>query len=490
MPYMEEREETPDGVFSILDTDLYKLTMQCAILKYFPNNVVEYAFTNRTPHMRFNTEALIWLNIQVGKLVNVYATPQEIDFLKSACPYFPEAYLNYLLNFRFAPGEHINFVLDNEDPSGFGDLHISIKGRWVDTILYEIPVLALASEIFFKYCHKDWNHDGQREKACAKGVTLLKEGCLFSEYGTRRRRDYRTHDLVMKGLTDAAKEGGRAGWPGKLTGTSNVHFAMKYGLSPVGTVAHEWYMGIASITDNYRDANEYGLKYWLGCYGEGVLGIALTDTFGSENFFAAFSKTIPAVTTAMEGPVATLPSAGNTTSRSDTGSLTQVHPPLDAPLRGQGKAQHSSKTYAQVFAGIRQDSGDPIRYVKMARQFYDSQGISDKKAIVFSDSLNVDRCIEYKKLAESDGFSPSFGIGTFLTNDFMRASDNAKSAPLNVVIKLVSADGRPCIKLSDDVGKNMGSSDLVRRVKNEVDYTDREWAEGDESRRWGEEGDK
>jgi nicotinate phosphoribosyltransferase len=145
-----------------------------------------------------------------------------------------------------------------------------VKGTWLETILYEIPLLALISEAFFKFCDKDWDHEGQEEKSYQKACALLRNGCLFSEFGTRRRRDYHTHEEVLKGLCRAREAGEREGWPGKWTGTSNVHFAMKYGTSPVGTVAHEWFMGIASITDDYENANETALRYWLGCFGEGV----------------------------------------------------------------------------------------------------------------------------------------------------------------------------------------------------------------------------
>lgn len=145
-----------------------------------------------------------------------------------------------------------------------------IKGLWLDTILYEIPLLALTSQAYFMFTDTDWDYQSQEEKAYRKGCELLENGCMFSEFGSRRRRDYHTHDLVMKGLSRAAEEGKRRGWMGALTGTSNVHFAMKYDTNAVGTVAHEWYMAIAAITDDYENANEMALRYWLGCFGEGV----------------------------------------------------------------------------------------------------------------------------------------------------------------------------------------------------------------------------
>lgn len=143
-------------------------------------------------------------------------------------------------------------------------------------------MLALTSEAYFRFCNTDWNHDGQEESARRKGQTLLENGCLFSEFGTRRRRDYETQDLVMKGLCEASRRGREKGLDGRLTGTSNVHFAMKYDLSPVGTVAHEWYMGIAAITDDYESANELALKYWLGTFGEGVRFLLLSSSAGMQ----------------------------------------------------------------------------------------------------------------------------------------------------------------------------------------------------------------
>jgi nicotinate phosphoribosyltransferase len=442
---MTALSQTRAGVFSLLDTDLYKLTMQCAVLKHFPTVEVDFTFTNRTPQMRLNRQAFSWLQDQVAKLEHITLTQSELEFLQRECPFLDETYLNYLQNFQLRPAEQVHLTFTPFDEEHV-DVHIVTKGLWVETILYEIPLLALTSEAYFKFCDRDWSHEGQEDKAYEKGLALFTNGCMVSEFGSRRRRDFDTQDLVVKGLVRASNE---ANMTGKLTGTSNVYFAMKYGIPPVGTVAHEWYMGIAAITDDYENANELALKYWLDCFGEGVLGIALTDTFGTPAFFRAFNKPIPSTMT-------TAPDSG-----------------------------HQIVTYAQVFAGIRQDSGDPKEYVKLARKFYDSVGIKDEKTIVFSDSLDTSRCIEYKAIAEDLGFSPSFGVGTFFTNDFVRLSDGkTKSAPLNIVIKLSHAGGRPAIKISDNIGKNTGDSETVRQVKSRLGYSERAWSEGDETHRW------
>ncbi|KAJ5895595.1 Nicotinate phosphoribosyltransferase [Penicillium taxi] len=444
----EVSPQLPEGISSLLDTDLYKLTMQCAILKYYPDVYVTYGFTNRTPNMKLRRAAYKWLLQQMDKLATLHVTAEERAFLKKKCPYLNDAYITFLETFQLKPHEHVEIkftpIEDNGSNDDEGIIDYSVKGLWLDTILYEIPLLALTSQAYFMFSDKNWDYDNQEEKAFQKGRELLKNGCIFSEFGTRRRRDYHTHDLVMKGLYRAAEEGKSHDWKGVLTGTSNVHFAMKYDVNAVGTVAHEWYMTIAAITDDYQNANEVSLAKWLGCFGDGVLGIALTDTFGTPAFLDAFSKPIPA----------------------------------DVSATSHGK------TYAQVYTGVRQDSGDPTNFVKLVRDFYDRQGITDKKVIVFSDSLDIEHCLEYKKIAEEANFNPSFGVGTFFTNDFINMASSEKSKPLNIVIKIATANGRPAVKLSDNLGKNTGDQTKVQEVKKKLGYTELQWEQGDESNRW------
>ncbi|KAF2436946.1 nicotinate phosphoribosyltransferase [Tothia fuscella] len=441
--------ELPSGITSLIDTDLYKLTMQCVVLKFYPDAHVTYSFTNRTPHKKFSRAAFEWLQQQIDKLASLRLSSAELEYLKKRCPYLSDAYLKYLSTFRMEPSKQVHMTFQPTENAGgeeeMGDIDLKIEGTWLETILYEIPLLALLSEAYFKFCDRDWNYDGQEDNAKEKGLKLLEAGCIFSEFGSRRRRDYHTQDTVLAGLKKAAEIANAKGWSGKLSGTSNVHFAMKHGLPPIGTVAHEWFMGVAAITNNYEGSNELALQHWVEMYGEGVLGIALTDTFGTHDFLRAFKKTVP----------------------------------------GSG-----SKTYAQVFTGVRQDSGDPIGFAKNMREFYDEQGITEKKACVFSDSLNVDLCLEYKKAAEELGLAPSFGVGTFFTNDYKHISTGEKSVPLNIVIKISSANGRPAVKISDNIGKNTGDKATVAEVKRRLGYTEKEWEGGDESTRWGKDGTK
>lgn len=340
--------------------------------------------------------------------------------MQEHCKYLTSDYLEFLKDFRLRPREQVLTTFtpvgdDTGSDSDVGDVHMEIKGTWSDTILYEIPILALTSEAYFRFIDTDWNYEGQEEKAFEKGLRLLEAGCTTSEFGTRRRRDYHTQALVFRGLVKASKEAAAKGFPGKLTGTSNVHLAMRFGIPPVGTVAHEWFMGIAAITNDYTKATEEALRHWVSSFGPN-LTIALTDTFGTQEFLRAFSLPIRPV---------------------DGGFSPEVFQ----------KADGSMKTYAEMFAGVRQDSGDPAEYVKLLRDYYDAQGIKDKKTLVFSDSLNIDSCLEYLAISQKYGFQPSFGVGTFLTNDFTHLTTGTKSVPLNIVIKLSSAAGRPAVKI-------------------------------------------
>jgi nicotinate phosphoribosyltransferase len=306
---------------------------------------------------------------------------------------------------------------DTSSDQDHGELKIHIEGLWVETILYEIPLLALVSEAYFKFCDREWSYDGQLDRAKEKGDYLLRNGCIFSEFGTRRRRDYHTHDLVIQGLIKA-RDAADESWQGKLTGTSNVHFAHRYGLQPVGTVAHEWFMGVAAITNNYEEASEIALRYWVGTFGEGVLGIALTDTYGTPTFLRAFKQPIPNYTTALPGASTTTASATGLEASATENPLADTSPPIIAPASNPRTENKPPKTYAQVFVGVRQDSGDPEDFIRIMREFYDKEDIRERKTMVFSDSLNLELCTRYKAAAEAKGFSPTFGVGTFLTSEW------------------------------------------------------------------------
>jgi nicotinate phosphoribosyltransferase len=346
----------------------------------------------------------------VTDFATLILTPSEASWLETACPYLTPTYLAYLSAYRYKP-EQVKVTYVPVTPDNlFGHVEIEVVGPWVETILWEVPLMATLSETFFQSVVTDWNYDNQYELAFSKAQSLSSAGCRFSEFGTRRRRSYQTQDTVLRALVDATR-GTQA-----LSGTSNVHFAQKYDLIPIGTIAHEWFMGVAALK-GYEHANSTALRLWENVYtGAGAPLISLTDTFSTDAFMKDFVA--------------------------------------DPEL-------------AYRWAGLRQDSGNPFDFGPRVKAMYESLGIPyESKAVIFSDSLSVDKCIALQKQCDELGFKKvSYGIGTFFTNDFKAASTGEKSKALNIVIKLASVDGKPCVKISDDLTKNTGDKDTVKFVK-------------------------
>ena len=264
---------------SILDNDLYKFTMQLAVLEFFPKAEAEYRFTNRGSQ-RFSTEFVEILEIIIEeKISKLKLTEEEYYWLPEHCPYLKSMYLEYLKNFRFKFDE-VKICLTQDK-----DLDIQIKGPWHSTILWEVVLMAAISELYFATIEKDWKVNSEnnyahksvieayKEKILEIGKALEENNCLFLEFGTRRRRSFKFHENVIKTLIPIKTFGG----------TSNVYFAKKYGLRAIGTVSHEWIMGTSAIV-GLRYANRFAFEHWINVFN-GDLGIALTDTFGSDVFF-------------------------------------------------------------------------------------------------------------------------------------------------------------------------------------------------------------
>ncbi|KAJ7104325.1 nicotinate phosphoribosyltransferase [Mycena belliarum] len=393
---------------SILDTDLYKITMQQAVLRVFPHTQASYKFTMRDKSAVFTPDAFRVFQQTVDRFGDVKLTESEHAWLKETCPYLTDEYLSYLRDYRFRPEQvHVAFVPTSADS---GTIKIDIAGPWVETILWEVPLMACLSEVYFKLVVTNWTYDGQKDLAYEKGRTLFQGDCVVSEFGTRRRRSFEAQNVVIESLLRASKE---TESKGKLVGTSNVHFAHKYGLMPVGTIAHEWFMGVAALK-GYEDANSVAMNLWEEVYPAALL-VALTDTFSSEAFFKSYSN---------------------------------------------------DKERASRWQGLRQDSGDPFAFGVRAKEVFDSLGIDPRtKTIIYSDSLTVEKALRLKAQANDLGLNVSFGIGTFLTNDFKKAGSLEVSKALNMVIKLSSVDDQACVKISDDLTKNTGDPETVKMVK-------------------------
>ncbi len=385
---------------SILDNDLYKFTMQMAVLELFPKAEAEYRFTNRGSQ-RFSEEFVKELRRVINEEISgLRLTEDEYYWLDEHCPFLKPMYLEYLKNYRFKP-EEVEVCLTGEN-----ELDMRIKGPWHSTILWEIVLMATVSELYFTTIEKEWNGNTRTpeisepllaaygEKILEIGKVLEKNDCFFAEFGTRRRRSFELHDKVMKSLVHIKT----------LTGTSNVYFAKKYGVKPIGTVGHEWVMGTSALV-GLRYANRFAFENWVEVY-KGDLGIALTDTFGSEAFFKD----------------------------------------MDLKL-------------SKIYDGFRHDSGDPLAFVDRVIEHYRKMGIDPmKKVIVFSDALDAEAAVRLKRYCQGK-INCSFGIGTSLTNnsEFFR-----ESPPLNMVIKLHSINGIPVVKLSDSPEKETGEKDALR----------------------------
>ncbi|KAJ2341049.1 nicotinate phosphoribosyltransferase, partial [Coemansia sp. RSA 2618] len=383
---------------SILDQDLYKFCMQQAVLEHYPDVLVEYGFINRDPSMQLNAAAFDRLKHGIAQLEHVAATDADIKYLRHACPYLSAEYLRFLSTYRFDPASDITCTLD----AATGALDLRVHGRWSQVILYEIALLSLVSEAYFNSVDTDWDYKGQYEKIAAKGTRLVDSACNFAEFGTRRRRDFKTQDIVMSALAQLPRDA-----PGRCTGTSNVYLARKYQMPPVGTVGHEWTMAIAALEGTYENGNLLALEKWYSTF-HGSLGIALTDTFGTKAFFANFDHDV-----------------------------------------------------ASKYTGVRHDSGDPFQFIDAVRSHYTRIGIDPSlKTVVFSDGLDPERAIRIKEHCDACGLRCSFGIGTNFTNDFTCASDTTRpSKACNIVIKLLKCNDCYCVKLSDVRSKHTGDAD-------------------------------
>lgn len=378
-------------ITSILDTDVYKITMAQAVLfgKFaghaYQDIDVEYAFINRGK-TKFPPGFAEALNDQVLSLSDLRLTSREHRWLREKCPYLKRAYLDFLRGFRFDASQvHITQTS--------GNLNIKIVGPWYQTIYYEVPLLAIISELYFDMMgHRPQN---VTEIIEAKAKKIHEAGIIVSDFGTRRRRSFAVQDEIVRVLS---KQAGPT-----FVGTSNPFLAMKHDVKAMGTLAHEFFSAHAALF-GYRLANRYALNAWAEEF-EGDLGTALTDTFTSPVFFSQFDRRM-----------------------------------------------------SKLFDGIRQDSGDPIEFAQQAITHYQKYRIDPlSKTIIFSDSLTIDKAIEIAKWCNGK-IRCAFGIGTHLTND-------CGCDPLNMVIKLVSCNGVPAVKLSDVDGKNTGDPEEIHNCK-------------------------
>ena len=383
------------------DDDLYKFTMCCAVIENFPRARVKYEFTDRNNTV-YPPGFATALSEQIEMLEDLAVTEEEVAFLRRKCSYMPSWFCTYLRGFRYRR----DWVKVEQDVGGH--LSVRFEGLWADTILLEVKVLAIISELYFIMSGQATGVDygDFYSRSYRKAERLLKAGCVFSDFGTRRRLSFVAEDTLVKAMSDCA---GSQQWSGAFTGTSNVYLAMKYDLTPVGTMAHEFVCAIAAMYGPLM-ANHIAMNLWRNTF-RGALGTFLYDTYGWKIFSLNFSE-----------------------------------------------------DFARQFKGLRVDSGDNREQTNLIVDKYRSLGIDPStKQIIFSNALDTDSAIALNSYA-SKYCQTSFGIGTHFTNDFPGIK------PLNIVIKLVAAKitelwnfySDTC-KLSEDKGKYSGHPEVVKR---------------------------
>ena len=377
-------------IHTILDTDLYKFTTSYAYIKLFPYAMGTFSFKDRDETVY--TEAFLSnLKAEVANLANVALTDKELEYMTRNCRFLPRVYWEWLSSFRFQP-EKIDIYLDKEH-----HLNIEITDYLYKSTLYEVPLLAIVSEIKNQTQGNVANPEEIICKLSEKVVLSNEHQLSFSEFGTRRRFSFDVQDRVISYLKKSAHY---------CTGTSNCYFAMKHEMKMMGTHPHEWFM-FHGAQFGYKHANYMALENWVNVY-DGDLGIALSDTYTSDIF------------------------------------LTNL-----------------SRKQAKLFDGVRCDSGNELEFIDKLTARYKELGIdSTTKTIVFSNALDFGKALEIQEYCRGK-IRCAFGIGTNLTND-------TGFKPSNIVMKLtqckmnINQEWRECVKLSDDIGKHIGSPEEVR----------------------------
>jgi nicotinate phosphoribosyltransferase len=368
---------------SLLDTDLYKFTMMQVVLHHFPGAQVEYRFKCRNPNADL-TPYISQIEREVAALCRQRFTQQELDYLRS-WRFFKSDFIDLLGLFRLDE----RFIRIGRSPVAANEIDITIKGPWLHTILFEVPVLAIVSEVYFRNTRPAPDLAEGRKRLAAKIAQINSvpdPAFRIADYGTRRRFSKTWQDEVIRTLKD--------GIGAKFVGTSNVKFALDHGLTPLGTMAHEYLQACQAVGPRLRDSQVFAFNTWAREY-RGDLGIALSDVCGMDAFLRDFDL-----------------------------------------------------FFCKLFDGARHDSGDPFEWGEKLIAHYQKMRIDPRtKVMVFSDSLNVPLAIQLFECFKGR-CQTAFGIGTNLTNDLGHEA-------LQIVIKMTRCNGQPVAKISDEPSKTI-----------------------------------
>lgn len=394
----------PQIINSLLETDMYKFSMGQTIFHQFTSYKTTWTFKCRNKDVHFTDEMVEEIKEQVQAFCQLCFTEEELEYLDNIT-WIKGTYVDFL---RLWQPRYEEFTITTDAPCG---LAIDAAGTWLNTSMYEIPVLAIVNEVYFRMAYDYDVLLKQFKRRLDEKVRLLEEDTYrlsdFSEFGLRRRLSAEAQEMAVKAIAEVELPA-----DSHFIGTSNVYLAKKFNLKPVGTMAHEWIMctGQGNHKHNPAYSNWYALDAWVKEYGI-LNGIALTDTITTDCFLRDFQL-----------------------------------------------------TYATLFSGVRHDSGDPYEWGDKMIAHYKSLGINPRtKTLLFSDSLDFERATalyDYFK----DKAKVAFGIGTFISND---TDEDA----LNIVMKTTKCNGMDVAKISDVAGKGMCKNpDYVDYLNRCIDY--------------------
>ena len=374
-------------ITSLLETDMYKFSMGQAIYHQFSEYKTTWSFKCRNTDVHFTDEMVDEIIRQIKLYCKLNFTEEELEYL-DGIKWIKGCYVDFL---RLWKPRFEDFEITKDAECG---LAIETKGTWLNTSMYEIPTLAIVNEVYFRM---NYNYDRLKksfEDRLNEKIRRVTTGELnlgaFSEFGLRRRLSAEAQEMAVKVLAEHSYPAS------KFVGTSNVYLAKKFGLTPVGTMAHEWIMCVGQGNHKHNPAysNWYSLDAWVKEYGV-LNGTALTDAITTDCFLKDFQL-----------------------------------------------------TYATLFSGVRHDSGDPYEWGNKMIAHYEKLGIDARtKTLLFSDNLDFE-----KASAIHDYFvgkiKVAFGIGTYISND-------TDEPPLNIVMKTTACNGMDVAKISDTPGKGM-----------------------------------
>ncbi len=368
---------------SLLDTDLYKFTMMQVVQHHFAEAQVEYRFKCRNPGVDL-TPYVEEIEHEIRALCDLRFTREELAYLRQ-WRFFKSDFVDLLGLFHLDD----RFIKVTRIPGADREIDITIKGPWLHTILFEVPVLAIVSEVYYRHTVPQPDFAEGRRRLAAKIASanaVPSPDFRIADYGTRRRFSRAWQDEVVGALKN--------GLGAHFVGTSNVKFAQDHGLTPLGTMAHEYLQACQAVGPRLRDSQTFAFNMWAREY-RGDLGIALTDVCGMDAFLRDFDL-----------------------------------------------------FFCKLFDGVRHDSGDPFEWGEKMIAYYQRMRIDPHtKTLVFSDGLNMPLAIRlyehFKGRAQT-----SFGIGTNLTNDLGYEA-------LQIVIKMTRCNGQPVAKISDEPSKTM-----------------------------------